>query len=501
MKKNPKLLGIAGSLRNARWGAGNQQLIQSLVGIEGKEELLRFLESESEMHLQNFLDAGRREGKPFEEIYKNLRKDKGVKGLSNSEVALAAGLWSAYQYGVDIDHISLAEYFLASGHVHGLDELKSKLLASDGILVSGPVYFGDRGSLVQSLLEWIWGDEELRQHLDGKFYAGIAVGAKRNGGQETTLVYQMLDFSMAGMLTLGNDSETTSQYGGTGKAGDVGTMHADQYGLDTSMGTGRRIGSLLRATAKRAQVKAPSRVLFLVLQDRNDYALNMVRQLTEALGSSVSATIVPIASSRVLRCIACDICPTDIDLDSKYRCIIKAKADDLPGLHAQFLSHDLVVPVVYSGKQKAEISTNYQSFIERTRYLRRGDYVFSNQLVAPLVIEELGVQDNFGLRMMTSFLRHHTVMSRPIIQYLHGSERIDFPHTVAELQRVVEQSRAIAAARISATLDDKVGQYNPVGYVLSANKDIEDERLNLRVKMMEERIFSAREEAATRIEE
>lgn len=499
MKSKPKLLGIAGSLRNARWGAGNQQLIQSLMNIEGKEELFRFLKSESELHLQNFLDAGRREGKPFEEIYKNLRKEKGVKGLSNSEVALAAGLWAAYQYGVDIDHVSLAEYFLASGHVHGLEELKSKLLASDGILVSGPVYFGDRGSLVQSLLEWIWGDKELSQHLEGKFYAGIAVGAKRNGGQETTLVYQMLDFSMGGMLALGNDSETTSQYGGTGKAGDVGTMHADQYGLDTSMGTGRRIGSLLRATSKKMQVKPPSRVLFLILQDQNEYALNMVHELTEALGESVSATIVPIASSHVMRCIACDICPTDIDLDSKYRCVIKAKSDDLPGLHAQFLSHDLVVPVVYSGKSKAEISTNYQSFIERTRYLRRGDYIFSNQLVAPLVIEELGVQENFGLRMMTSFLRHHTVMSRPVIQYLHATERIDFPHVIAEIRRAVEYSRSIAAARIAATLDDEVGKYNPVGYVLSANKDVEDERLKLRVKMMEDRIESARKEAAMRI--
>ena len=133
---------------------------------------------------------------------------------------------------------------MPNGTNKNLDQLKEKLINADGLIVSGPVYFGDRGSLSQSFLELIQRDLELQDAVSGKLYAGIAVGAKRNGGQETTLIYQLFDFLSLGMLGVGNDSDTTAQYGGTGLAGDVGTMHADDYGLATSIGTGRRISTL-----------------------------------------------------------------------------------------------------------------------------------------------------------------------------------------------------------------------------------------------------------------
>src|SRR5882672_5295388 len=111
----PKLLGIAASLRNARWGAGNRKLIDQLMTLPDRTALDSFLASESELHLENFIQAGRREKKSFLEIYRNLRKSNGDVGLSNSEIALAAALWSARQEGVDVSHISLAEYFTANG--------------------------------------------------------------------------------------------------------------------------------------------------------------------------------------------------------------------------------------------------------------------------------------------------------------------------------------------------------------------------------------------------
>ena len=49
---------------------------------------------------------------------------------------------------------------------------------------------------------------------------------------------------------------------------------------------------------------------------------------------------------------------------------------------------------------RAGLQSQYQEFIERTRYLRRGDYVFSDMLCAPLVLEELGVCDNMQIRMI-----------------------------------------------------------------------------------------------------
>jgi multimeric flavodoxin WrbA len=300
----PKLLGIAASLRNARWGAGNRHLVEALLALPDRPALEAFLTRESELHLENFVNAGRRDGKSFLEIYRNLSKSNGEVGLSNSEVALAAALWSAAREGADITHLSLAEYFTAGGDLRNGDRLRQQLLAADGILVSGPVYFGDRGSLAESLVDFIARDEGLRNALAGRLYGGIAVGAKRNGGQETTLIYQMIDMLGLGMLAVGNDSDTTAQYGGTGHAGDVGTMHKDKYGLDTSMGAGRRIAKVLSTLSGRHRLADAPRVLFLILQDADGLALRETEALVARLGPRAQATIVDITTRSIKRCIA-----------------------------------------------------------------------------------------------------------------------------------------------------------------------------------------------------
>ncbi len=241
-----KILGISASLRNARRGFGSDSLINDIMEAKSQEQLNVYLKQEAAEHLQNFIKAGREEKLPFDKLYTNLKKLKGHKGLSNSEVALVAALWSAKELGAKIDHLSLSEYFSEVKKSKNIDDLKEKLINSDGIIISTPVYFGDRGSLSQTLIDLIRNDSELNNKLKNKIYAGLAVGAKRNGGQETTLIYQLIDMINAGLLGVGNDSETTSQYGGTGHAGDIGTMPEDDYGLETSMGTGRRIARVAK---------------------------------------------------------------------------------------------------------------------------------------------------------------------------------------------------------------------------------------------------------------
>ena len=499
--KNPKLLGLACSLRNARWGAGNQSLIDSLRGVSDEDELFTFLRTESELHLENFIEAGRKNGKSFLEIYDNLKKNKGDKGLSNSEVALASALWSAMRYGVDIEHVSLSEYFLASGAVRNEDRLKEKLLDADGILVASPVYFGDRSSLVQSMIEMIRRDDSLRTALQGKLYGGIAIGAKRNGGQETTLIYQMLDFVNLGYWAVGNDSDTTAQYGGTGHAGDVGTMHKDTYGLRTSMGTGRRLAGLLHQLGQRPRLNGPLKAMFVVLQDRNDEALHRLRELISGFSpDELQASIIDIAGARIAPCIACDICPTHIDRDEVYRCIITSNHDSLGKLHEKLLHHDAIIPVMLSTRDAADVKSNYQSFMERTRYLRRGDYAFSNQLVAPLVFEEIGASQNYALRAMTSLVRHHTVIAKPMLGYLQDGVMLNSAEIGTGLSKFLSDARLLAAARIGEVYEEKNYQYNPVGYVLSANKDAEDQRLDLRKEMIASRYQRMMKEAQERLE-
>jgi multimeric flavodoxin WrbA len=499
MTPRPRILGIAASLRNARWGCGGQELVKDLANCTDKAALLAYLTRQSEMHLENFLQAGRTQGLDFRTIANNLRENSGTAGLSNSEVALAAALWSAQRLGAEITHISLAEYFSPTGGLRDGDALKQNLLAADGIIISGPVYFGDRGSLAESLLEFIASDENLRRALSGRLYGGIAVGAKRNGGQETTLIYQMLDLLNLGFLAVGNDSETTAQYGGTGHAGDVGTMHKDAYGIDTSMGLGRRMAQVLAALCSDGQIIGGPRVLFAVLQDDID---GMARRETGAivarLGNLLQANVVDISALAIHRCIACDICPTHVGLDNEYRCIISAATDAMSDLHALLLDHDMIVPVLATSHKRERIVSAYQTFIERTRYLRRSDYIWSDLLVAPLIFQESGTFDSLPIRVMTSFIRHHTVMTRPILG-IHANGIVLNPEDIdAGISSAIRSAARLTAGRLR--LNQLTShRYHPVGYMLSSEKDFEDEKLKRREAMMTQRRDNLTAQASKRL--
>ncbi|MCA9539978.1 MAG: flavodoxin family protein [Myxococcales bacterium] len=495
----PRLLGIAGSLRNARFGPGGDALLRSLAELPDEAALQAWLASECAVHLQQFLDAGRAAGLDFLQIHRNLRRAGGQRGLSNSESALAAGLWAAQQLGVAVDHLSLAEQFDGFGAPRDPDGLRARLLSADGFLLSGPVYFGDRGSLTESLFEFIERDATLRAQLAGRLFGGIAVGAKRNGGQETTLIYQMLDALRLGLLAVGNDSDTTSQYGGTGHAGDVGTMHLDRYGLETSMGVGRRMARvLLRLATPHALADRP-RALFLILADADGLVAGGVEQLRAALTDVFDATALDLPKRTIRRCIACDICPTQIDVDAVYRCIIEHGRDDMKALHPLLLGHDLLIPVAVTLHAPGARQSVYQSFVERTRYLRRGDYVWSDLLVAPLLFEEVGRLSTELMRMTTSFVRHHTVLATPQLVPLLDGEALGLDAVAARLKAMAPIAARLTAGRLSAALAPSPTKYNPVGYVLAADKDREDERMARRARMVEARRQVVADAAATRL--
>jgi multimeric flavodoxin WrbA len=494
----PKLLGMAASLRNARWGIGNAELVGHLASIQEKEALFQFLKAQSDLHLDNFIKAGRAEKKSFQEIYRNLQRADGTRGLSNSEVGLAAGLWAASKTGVDIAHLSLAEFFSASGELRNIARLKREMLDADGILVSGPVYFGDRGSLAESLITFIDTDEELRIALRHRLYGGIAVGAKRNGGQETLLIYQMMDMLNLGMLAVGNDSETTAQYGGTGHAGDIGTMYKDSYGLDTCMGVGRRMARVLQLLHSQRRLSGPPRALFLILSDLNGVAARACEAIVSALGASVKAVVVNVSDASIRRCLACDICPTHIDLDSVYRCIIHTADDELPALHQALLSHDMLIPIVVSSDSRQGLRSKYQEFVERSRYIRRSDYLWSDVLVTPIVLATSYRYDPYPLRLATSFLRHHTVMSMPISGVVDGDSVVNIEEMIRSIQGAADAACRLAAGRLSMHAHVSE-QYNPIGYVISADKELEDVRCGRREPMSLDRANYLKLEANQRL--
>lgn len=498
-----KILGISASLRNARRQLGDVSLVDDLKGLKDEEALHAYLTQEAQIHLQNFEEAGRRDEAPFDQLYRNLKKLKGDKGLSNSEVALAAALWSAHQIGSEIQHVSLCSYFHENYGKNNLDDLKQLILDADGLLISTPVYFGDRGSLAQTFVNFLRNDPELLEGIKGKLYGGCAVGAKRNGGQETTLIYQLMDMLNLGMLGVGNDSETTSQYGGTGHAGDVGMMPEDSYGLATAMGLGRRMArvSTMLSQSRNFDLNGKHRVSFWVLQDRDQQAVRFIQQmLQEHADLAIEAKIFDISEQRVVRCLACDVCPTHVGLDEEYRCIIKGNNDDMKTLHTDFMETDAIIPVALSAVDREGLVSNYQRFIERTRYLRRGDYVFSDVLTAPLILEEVGAAENLSIRMTTSTMRHHTVLSKPMVAYMHQGSTINHDSFHQEFRRFHEEARRIAVGRLQAYSSGVNHlKYEPVGYVLSSAKDREDQKLLKRIAMIEDRVTRAKSMASDRV--
>jgi hypothetical protein len=250
----------------------------------------------------------------------------------------------------------------------------------------------------------------------------------------------------------------------------------DEYGLRTAIGTGRRLGrvALEQAMGRARQLNGKLRVMFWILQDRRNYAEKQVEWLLSDSESAIDATIMPISGAEVGRCIACDICPTHVGPDAEYRCIIKKKKDIFIDLHERLLDYDLIVPVALSPKDRSGLVTKYQRFIERTRYIRRGDYLFTDVAVMPLIFEEVGAGENMNIRMLTSLIRHHTAVIKPNVAYIFRGEVLNRPEVMANWKVALGQAKSIAAGRLAAiSRHAEAISYKPVGYVLSAAKDRE----------------------------
>lgn len=496
-----RIMGFSASLRNARDREGAKAMLDELRGLADEAALFGYLASQGNLHLDNYYQAGRAQNLPYDQIYRQLRQLAGRKGLSNSEVCLAAAMWGALQEGAQVDCFPLAEYFRADGARKNLDELREALLQAEGVIISTPVYFGDRSSLSQDFIETIRRDPELRAHLQGKVYGGCSVGAKRNGGQETTLIYQMHDMMDLGLLGVGNDFSTTSQYGGTGHAGDVGLMPKDEYGLKTSLGVGRRVArvaSFLRAAGQR-RLMDKLRVGVWVLQDKDNTLRRLLEPAVAALSDRADIDLVPMHEMDIKPCMACDNCPARIGPDEDYRCV-RGKSDEMHELHNRLLTADVIVAAMYSPLDHTGLSSAYQHFLERTRYLRRGDYAFTDRLLVPLVAAEVGTNENLNLRMTTSLIRHHTILHRPIMAWLHQGAMLSPADLTAELGKALDSGRELVAGRLDMLSNGSpLALYKPVGYVLSLTRDNLPETMDARHQAISQRLDKLRAESRTRL--
>lgn len=488
------VLGVSGSLRNARFGAGSAALVEEITAVDSEVGLVRYLEAQTRIRLEDFIQAGRDRNLPFDEIHRNLRKAKGDRGLSNSEAALAAGLWGAARAGAQIRHCGLSRFFPMSGDANDLDKLRDLVLQSDALLISGPVYFGDRGSPVQEFIEFLRSDRHCREHVKGKLYAGIAVGAKRNGGQETTLIYQMVDMANLSMLVVGNSGDNTAQYGGTTCAGDVGTLYRDDYGIETAVATGKRLGTCLQQQelGLNFNIKGNIRIGVWMLQDvAHKRGLQFVRELCQEIESQspgVCFDVRDFSESEIYRCIACDVCPIEPGPRDEYRCIIKSDKDLFVRQHSDLVNVDALLLAAYSPANRGNVRSVYQRFLERTRYLRRDDYALADRLAAPLVISELGSNQNLHIRMLTSLVRHQTILHHPLIGFEHNGDVLTRNQMVEDGMSFVKCAAQLTAGRVARSgVETSQLAYNPVGYQVSAAERAEQEAKGVVSRLRKER--------------
>ncbi len=462
-----KILGVSASLRNRRFAYKNE-LVEDIKKVQSLEGIKSFVNDQIKITFEEIENLNK--GLSFDQNYKKLKKFKGNRGLSNSEASLVYALWQANSNGVDIDYLSLSNIF-ENENKSKLSFFKKKFLECDALLISGPVYFGDRGSLTQRMIEFINSDKKCINHIKKIFYAGLAVGAKRNGGQETTLIFQMTDFLNMGAKVVGNGHDTTSQYGGTLVAGDIGKVQDDDYGIRTSLSTGDNLSKCLKDFKESIKVNKDEKIdkksetkicnVFVMQDNEEEECTKIISSfIKNNKKTNVKFNIFKVFKEKVYRCIACDLCPTSYGNKEDYRCIINNKDDFFKLYHNEIINCDSFIFAAYSGENYFNIQSNYQQFIERTRYLRRDDYAMGSKLVTSFIVSEVNSNRNLHIRTLTSLIRHKNILSKPLLVFKNQNSYINIDSVKREFKNFINNIEYLKSRKEENT-------YVPIGYEIS----------------------------------
>lgn len=125
-----------------------------------------------------------------------------------------------------------------------INEILSNLKDAHGIIIGSPVYFGNVSAQLKILMDR---SRPLRADfkLKNKVCGAIAVGASRNGGQETTIT-AIHEFLLIHDAIIVGDGSPLAHYGGTGAAGPAGEVDKDEMGIKTSKNLGKRVAKLAK---------------------------------------------------------------------------------------------------------------------------------------------------------------------------------------------------------------------------------------------------------------
>ena len=363
--------------------------------------------------------------------------------FSNSDISIAHSLFGAKEYGAEIELVCITDIFkhnqmdiyvdlmdyesiddISEIDSLSIDEEKLQGLIhyvkkSDGIVLSTPVYFGDRSSIANKFLQL----SQKYKLLSNKAFSVVSVGAKRNGGQETANIYSLQEAMNQGAIVVGNGPKT-SQYGGTVWAGDAGRAINDDFGLETCYGTGRQVAQLseIIKLGKTKQCKAKLKITFMLTMDTENrkYEKMVEQYISEILDDTIEAKLYNLTKDTIYRCIACELCPSPKmmqkfqDEDYPYHCVIQTKKDNMKQVQEKLVNSDCIVFVGVNSND--DLIYRYQAFMERTRFIRHDDFELTNIPAVGMLINELGATNNqiHNVKVLTSFIRHNTFFLKPI---------------------------------------------------------------------------------------
>jgi multimeric flavodoxin WrbA len=299
-----------------------------------------------------------------------------------------------------------------------LDELCTKIAKADGVILSTPVYFGDRSSVANKFLQIT----TRKSLLQNKIFGVVSVGAKRNGGQETCNIYSMIETLNQGALLVGN-GPPTSQYGGTAIGGNQGHILEDESGIDTAFGVGMKVAhvSEMYSKEKHPISQILIRVDILITMDTSErFLAKYLKDLTSRVAKTipwVEFVIHELIDSTIYRCLGCTICPVPPgDTEKTTKCTIKDPEDCLEKLRKALRGSDCAIIAGLNILDYEKIIFRYQVLTERMRYIRRSNFELTDLLITGLCYNQFGATMNsiHSIKTLTSYIRHNTTFYKPI---------------------------------------------------------------------------------------
>jgi multimeric flavodoxin WrbA len=393
--------------------------------------------------------------KSFAEAYEHIYSLASNNSISNTEGIMIAASFGAMEQGCGIDLFRLTDLFPRATDrptpLEACSALESSVRSCQGLIIGTPVYFGDRSSLVESAFDLIAGTGHLP--LKGKVAGFMSVGAKRNGGQETANVLGLQVCLSLGANLVGN-GPPTSQYGGTAVAGNPGAILDDNFGLQTSYGTGSRVAALAQIPSIHKLPSKKPKILTLFPKTPNGDIVEHIRHL---VSGNAEMDAMFLEDFELGRCLGCRACPSPTSTDSV--CI---QNDDMTEIRERMLRSDGMLIVSAPGIRAD--GAKYQIFVERTRSIRRNNFELSNLPIGLIQFTSDYSDSLFFLRGTNFALRHNAITIGPGFRGAPPGNRIDGSddELAGYIEHFVDQVIRYRGARSDGSSNLR---YEAVGYL------------------------------------